>query len=279
MSVIQTFPKGSGSGSLKNTLNATKTVGGITTGDSFPAGTEFEDLWRALLDPVVKPTLTAPSATLTATGSKLLETGSTLNTTFTCTFNRGSINPAFTTSGYRSGPAIDYSLNSGTAQSTNTWTATISESSATTYSAKVNYSAGEQPVDSAGNNYSTPLPAGSVTSNQIKYEFVNAIWANTANIGTIAKLSLVSKSAGTKDFTFPAQTVASPEVFDIPATWNVTSIKALNELSGNYEDVSSEFTQTTTTHNDAAGTSVNYKRYTDNRGYSAGTRKIRVTWN
>ena len=277
MSVIQTFPKGSGSGSLKNVLNATKTVGGITTGDSFPAGTEFEDLWRALLDPVVKPTLTAPSATLTATGSKLLETGSTLNTTFTCTFNRGSINPAFTTSGYRSGPAIDYSLNSGTAQSTNTWSVTIT-SATTTYSAKVNYSAGEQPVDSAGNNYSSPLPAGSVTSNQVKYEFVDALWANTASISTIAKLSLISKSAGSYEFTFPAQTVANPEVFDVPASWTVTKLEVYNDLSGKYQDVSSEFTTSSVTHNDAAGTSVNYVRYTDNRGYSAGTRKIKISW-
>lgn len=278
---ITTITKAGGEGELLNVLTSSQNVGGVKIGDSFAAGTTFENLFRAILDPVLYPTLTNPSAALTATGAKIIEDGGSLSTTFTCTFNRGSINPAYGTTGYRSGAAIDYSLNGGTAQSGNTWSATIDQTTASSYSAVVNYGAGEQPKDSAGQNYNSPLAAGSATSNTITYEFVNAIWANTSNIAVTAKLGLISKSSGGSGYTFvfPAQTVANPEQFDIPATWNITSIKALNELSGNYEDVTAEFTQTTTTHNNAAGTSINYKRYTDNRGYSAGTRKVRITWN
>ena len=62
------------------------------------------------------PKFTNPSATLTATGSKLLECGATQNTTFTVNFNRGTISPAYGTSGYRSGAATGYALNGGTVQ-------------------------------------------------------------------------------------------------------------------------------------------------------------------
>ena len=277
--VLETITSsGSSATKLKHVLNSTQKVGGINIGDSFPAGTGFEDLWRALLDPIIKPTFTNPSATLSVNGSKLLEKGSTVSKTFTCTFNRGTITPAYTTSGYRSGPATGYILNGGTSQATNTWTETVSES-LTSYVAAVTYSAGEQPVDSSGANYDLPYPAGSVASNTIVFEFVDALWANTTNIANIAKLSLVSKSSKSYEFNFPAQTVANPEVFDVPSSWTITKIEVYNELSGKYQDVASEFTKTTTTHNDAAGTSVNYNRYTDNRGYSAGTRKIKITWN
>ena len=104
------------------------------------------------------------------------------------------------------------------------------------------------------------------------------MWANTANIATVAKLSLVSKSAKQRDMQFPAQTVANPEVFDIPASWTVTAVQVKNDLSGQYEDASDQFTVTDTTHNDAAGNSVNYKRYTFNKGFDTGARTVRVKW-
>ena len=263
--------------SLGSAITSSVSVGGITSGTTYAAGTTYDKMWKDLINPVAYPTLTNPSASLSATGAKLLETGATLATTMTVTFNRGSINPAYGTSGYRSGVATDYSLNGGTAQAGNTFSVTV-DSSQLTYQATVNYESGEQPKDSEGNNYSTPLAAGSVNSNTITYEFVDAIWANTSNIGTVAKLALVSKGAKQKDFAFPAQTVANPECFDIPASWNVTAVQVKNDLSGAYEDASAQFTRTDTTHDDAAGNSVAYKRYTFNLGYPTGARSVRVKW-
>ena len=267
-------------GELIADLKASKDVGGVKRGDIFVAGTSFETLFRAILDPVLYPTFTDPSAKLTANPSNnIIEDGGSLSVTFTCAFDRGSIDPTYGTSGHRSGVAAGYKLNSGTAQSGNSWTQTIIGSGPKSFTATVNYASGEQPKDSEGNNYDKPLAAGSVDSNTINYEFVNAIWANTGNITTIAKLNLVSKTTGVYTFEFPTQTVLNPEQFDIPADWTITSIKAYNELSGKYEDCSNEFTKTITTHKNAANTSVNYNRYTDNRGYSAGSRKIQITWN
>jgi hypothetical protein len=107
---------------------------------------------------------------------------------------------------------------------------------------------------------------------------VDAIWANTSNIASIAKLALVSKSAGQKDMNFPAQTVANPETFDIPASWTVTAVQVKNDLSGQWEDAASQFTISNVNHDNAAGTSVAYKRYTFNLGYDTGARSVRVKW-
>ena len=125
------------SSTLTSDLTAAVAVGGIEVGDTFEQGTPLETIFRDMLDPVMYPTLTNPSVTLSATGSKLLEKGSTLATVFTATFNRGSIDPAYGTSGYRSGEASDYILNEGESQSGNTWNVTVDEQHKT-YQATVN---------------------------------------------------------------------------------------------------------------------------------------------
>jgi hypothetical protein len=267
-----------GGGALENQLTTGITVGGIDSGTTYEAGTSMETIFNDLLNPTLYPSFTNPSASLSGTGDKLLESGATLAVTLTATFNRGTINPAYGTSGYRSGAATGYTLNSGTEQVTNTWSETVSAANKT-FTASVAYAAGEQPKDSKGGDYSTPLAAGSVNTNTVSYDFVDAMWANTAAINTIAKLSLVAKSAKQRDLTFPAQTVANPEVFDVPASWTVTAVQVKNDLSGAWEDASAQFTVTDTTHNNAAGTSVNYKRYTFNLGVDTGSRQIRVKWN
>ena len=268
---------GGGSAELTSAMTTTQSIGGVEVGDTYAQGTSLETIIRDVLAPTLYPVFTNPSATLSVSGDKLLETGATAEKTFTITFNRGSINPAYGTSSYRAGEATGYSLNGGEAQQSESFTETVSSGNAT-FTGAVAYAAGEQPKNSSGANYEEPLAAGSVNTNTITYEFVNAMWANTANITSIAKLSLVSKSAKSRELQFPAQTVANPEVFDIPASWTVSAVEVKNDLSGAWENCASEFTVTDTTHNDAAGNSVAYKRYTDNRGFSAGARKIRVRW-
>lgn len=267
---------GGGSGALEDDLTTSVTVGGIRSGTTYEEGTTLEKLFRDMLNPVAYPTLTNPSATLSATGDKLLEVGATLNTTFTLAFSRGSINPAYGTSGYRAGEATSYTFD-GETKASNQFTRVITEAK-TSYQGSVSYAQGEQPKDSTGANYNSPLPAGSVNSSVVSYEFVNAMYANTANIASVAKLSLVSKNAKTYTFVFPAQTVANPEEFHIDSSWNITAIESLNTLSGQWENCANEFTQGTTTHDDAAGNPVSYKTFTDNRGYNAGSRKVRVKW-
>lgn len=266
-----------GEAGLDAALTVSKTVGGLTSGKTYPAGVSLEAVLRDMLNPVEAPSLTNPTATLAGPATRLLEPGGTDTATLTVTFLRGGISPAYGTSGYRSGPATGYSLNGGAQQAGNTFTATVSESNKT-FQATVAYAAGEQPKNSAGENYDTPLSAGYVNTNTLTWEFVDALWSNAADITAVAKDPLISRSVGTKTWTFPPQTVANPETFDVPAAWSVTGIEVLNDLSGKWEDCAAEFTVTDTQHDDAAGTPVAYKRYTDNRGYNAGPRSVRVKW-
>ncbi|MBP5593919.1 MAG: hypothetical protein J6Y02_00960 [Pseudobutyrivibrio sp.] len=262
---------------LDSALSVTKTTGGINAGANYPQGTTFEKLFRDMLNPIEYPTLTNPSASITGTGDKLLEKGDSVSVTLTAALDRGEITPAYGTSGYRSGPATDYTLNGGSAQAGATFEETVTEQNAS-FTVVINYSQGEQPKDSVGNDYSSPLSAGSVTSDALTYEFVNALWSNTATVNTIAKNALVSASAKEHIFVFPPTTVTYPEVFDVPSSWTVTHVDVKNTLSNQWEDCSTEFTITTTTHDDAGGNSTSYDRYTCNLGYAMGSREIRIKW-
>ena len=266
-----------GSAVLSSALTTAITVGGIEVGTEYAKDTSLETIIRDMLEPTLYPTLTNPSASMTATGAKLLETGATLSTTFTLTLNRGSINPQYSAeSSYRSGAATSYTLD-GTTQAGNTFSVTITEAKKS-YQGSIAYGAGVQPKDSKGNNYNSPLAAGSVNTNTINYEFVDALWANTSDIANVAKLALVSKSAKLKEFNFPAQTASNPEEFHAPASWTITAVEVLNTLSNQWENCAGEFTVTDTTHENAGGATVNYKKYLCNLGVATGSRKIRIKW-
>lgn len=268
---------GGGSSELTADMTVVKAVGGITVGTTYEEGTSLETILRDMLSPVLYPTLTNPSATISATGSKLLETGATFNTTMTITLNRGSINPAYGTSGYRAGASTGYSLNGGTTQVENTFNVTITPSQLT-YQGIAFYAEGEQPKDSAGNDYSSPLSAGSVNTNTISYEFVDALYANTASASTMTKQALISKSAKIKQLDIVATTTVNPEQIDVPASWTLTKIEVLNTMSGKWEDATNQFTKTTTIHDDASGNPVNYNRYTCNYAGSLGARSLKIYW-
>ena len=237
----------------------------------------MEVVIRDILAPTLYPTFTAPSCSLSGSGTKLLEKGATLNVTLTATFSRGSITPPYNTSGYRSGPANGYSLNGGASQLGNTFSQTVTESNKSFY-VDVTYDAGEQPKDSAGKPYSTPLPAGTCHSNTVTYEYTEAMWSNAASISSITKMSLVKKSTGSRVINFPDAPEATPETFDIPASWTISDVQVKNDLSGQFESCIDEWDITNVSHDDAGGTSVAYKRYTNNLGFDMGAREIKVLW-
>lgn len=268
---------GGGSAELENPMTATKAVGGVSVGKTWNTGTPLEQILRDILSPVLYPTLTAPSASLSVPGTTLLEYGTVISKTFTCSFSQGSISPAYGTNGKRSGPAGTYSLNGGDPQSGNTFTETVSESNKT-FCVNVTYSEGPQPKDSAGNNYSSPLPAGNVDSNTITYDFTYAIWSNAASSTSIAKMDLVNQSAKQRIINFGACAETNPETLDIPTAWGLTTIEVKNDLTGNYDECTDEFVSSSVVHKDAADVDVNYTRYTCNLGYDMGPREIRIKW-
>lgn len=270
-------PSGGADAVLKDDLTASIGAGGIQIGDKFIANTELEALWRALLDPIKNPTLVDPSVSITPSGGLLMETGSSKEVTLIVNFNRGAITPDYGTSGLRSGEATGYTLN-GVSQSSNHFTVIVDETQGT-FSATVNYAEGEQPKNSKSEDYDSPLPAGSVTSQTISYEFVDALWSNQQDITQVTKEALVSKSAKQKTFDFPAQTRQYPEIFDVPKSWGNITIEGFNDLTQRFESIPSDFDRSDVLHQNGGGVDVEYNRYTDNRGVNAGPRRIRISWN
>ena len=252
-------------------------VGGVDSGINYDKGTLLEKIFRDMLSPLLYPTLINPSLVLQPGGSTLLEKGTSKTETITAIFDRGSITPAYGTNGYRSGEVQSFKINNGNIQVSNIFEVALDQLH-NTFVGTANYAEGEQPKDSAGNDYDHPLPAGSVNSSSLVYEFVNAIWSNETAPATIAKCPLVSLSAKQKIFEFAACQATNPETFDIPSSWNVTAVEVKNDLNELFEDCSVEFTTSDTSHSDAGGTSVAYTRYTCNLGYDMGPRTIRVKW-
>lgn len=282
---------GGGSAELTSALSVAVDVGGIDAGASYAAGTPLETILSDMLSPTLYPTIVEPTVRITSSQT-LFEKGTNTYQVVSMTVSRGSITPAYGTNGYRAGTpsastiadAAWWVYDSNFEEwmeypSSHNNGFKVSASTAKWY-VVVYFADGEQPKDSKGNNYGQPYSnSNGEESNTITYTFVNAMWANTANIATVAKLSLVNNSTTKqRDMVFPAQTVANPEVFDIPASWTVTAVQVKNDLSGQYEDASSQFTVTDTTHNDAGGTSTAYKRYTFNMGMATGARTVRVKW-
>ena len=264
-------------GELTKNITAVISVGGISQGQTYAQGTAIEDILSDLLEPILYPTFTAPSVTVSSEANKLLETGSTKNVIINADFNRGSISPAYGTNGYRAGKAISYSWNDMSGITNNSLATVVSEAN-NTFHVTVRYEKGQQPLDSKGEPYDSALESGSVTSADIVFNFVDAWWSNKTDISQVSKMDLIDKKDKTIDITFPAQTAEHPEVFDIPASWTVTSIKVKNDLSGAFDDARDQFSVTNITHNNIANVTVDYKRYTCNLGYGTGSRTIRITW-
>ena len=133
------------------------------------AGKTAEEILLMMLYGIVSPTLTEPSLSIMLNEDSLpLIIGRQTALKGTLTFDRGKIDPAFGTSGYRAGAPISYSVGD-----------TITESSGALYDFEilliptstsinleygVTYQEGEQPLNSIGEKVSAPFPAGSITS-------------------------------------------------------------------------------------------------------------------
>lgn len=141
-------------------------VGGIAAGTDLN-GLTYEQIFSMMLYGIVNPTLTAPFLSVTTNQVNAI-IGVTPDITGTAIFNRGSINPANGTSGFRAGLPISYSVNDAETASTSLnfgFTIKMDKivQGENTFVVGVKYGEGEQPKDSTGRNYDSPLPAGVLT--------------------------------------------------------------------------------------------------------------------
>lgn len=142
-------------------------VGGI------PAGTDLDNMtWQQIFTMMLYgqggavPVFTEPK--FNATLYTLYGTvGSTATITGNATFDRGTIVPAYGTSGFRAGAPTSYVVN-GVSYTTSALSYDFSTqleivSGDNQFTVTVNYAEGEQPKDGTGADYDSPYPAGSMS--------------------------------------------------------------------------------------------------------------------
>ena len=284
----------SGLGGGGTYTNATPTLVDFPNSDnpSIPAGSTFDavsftEMMDLMLYPTLNPTLTAPSNTFTMSPSGYKEIGEVIPTiTLTAGFNRGSINPAYDTSGYRSGLPNTY-VYTGTDTSDNsstslTDTETISSytvlAGAQSWTGAVSYDAGEQPLDSDGNDYDSPLSAGTTSAITRTITGVYPVFATTSAIGTLTKQSLQSMSTYIQVSMVAETGNGDKQTIDIPNDWStITGLQQFNTDTGQWQTVQNgldEFDVTGITRTIQGVTGIAYNQYVYN-GSTIGARQLR----
>jgi hypothetical protein len=247
-------------------------------------------MFDALLYPELFPTLTAPSNTFALTQAGLQEIGATLTLAFSAAFNRGSIDPAYGTDGFRSGLPNEYNY-TGTGLADETSTSLTDSQSVVDYvvvsgvqswTSSVDYDEGDQPLSSKGNNYLTALAAGTTSpAKSVSITGVYPFYATTVAMGTVTKQTLVAHTSSYFSASMVAETGGEKQTCDLPdAVGALTGIQFYNTVSSAWEWVNGSaanslltFTETSTTH-DVNGSTIDYARFTHN-GSNVGARLLR----
>lgn len=255
------------------------TLGGISAGSTIPKGTELLPFIRMLLNATQYPTYTNPSQTFTndkgiANGG-IYEIGTTFsNVIFSKTYSQGSIRgksvngiwESTTEQGKRGGPLVAFTINGtniGANPSLNMGDIVVSYGT-NTITSSTSYAVGDQPVDSNGNNFQTPLPAANPAMNISFSGVFKAFYGNTPNpaiasgdavrllpnanmISTLKKVILVT---GTSNVNY--------HVF-LPSSFVVTKVL---DLSNSNQDITDKYELLGTFEiPDAAGTLRTYMHY------------------
>ena len=258
---------------------------------NIPAGTTFSnktfpEMMNLMLYPTLYPSLSNPSSGFSISPANTFQKiGATISTlTLSATFNKGSINPAYGTNGFRSGDPNQYNYG-GTGVSNQTSTALSNSTSTSNYvvvqgnqswTGAVQFDQGPQPLDSKGGNFSSPLSAGTTSTITRTINGVYPVFGTTVNLSTstqfslqtmttLIQASLVTESGGG----------GLKQYIEVPNAWStITGLQQFNTLSNVYDTILlSSFTTSSVTKT-IEGQSVNYTRYTHNGG-TIGARILR----
>ncbi len=249
-------PSGGGGGSaeLSADLTAAISVGGITSGKSYEEGTPLETLFRDMLEPTLYPSFTAPSASLSYGANQYYPVGGTVAAlTATVSLNRGSINPAYGTSGYRSGTATGFAIStsgadtefsdSGNSGTFSVPSLTRASKGSIVVTGTASYAVGEQPKDSKGNDYDSPLPAGSKSSTKT-LTFIQPYYYGVSNTSSVSDFTGLTQNVTAKgQKTFNYTTNNQYMVFAYDASYG--NLKTI--LDGNGFDVTGGWTKSSLT--------------------------------
>lgn len=257
------------------TLAMPNAVGGIAKGTKLSdiEGKTINAIFDDLLFPTVNPTFTAPSATIKFNGyAATQEVGAVapVESNFSVAFNAGAINLNGVKQANRAGAQDTSSsfIYYGSSADNTSLPTTVALGS-TSYKYRAAYAEGPQPKDNKGNNYSTPLPAGTVDSAAVTVNGTYPWFASTGSASSsnpVVKQTLVAWNAtagamSTGNFTVqPSGTL--PQVFKLPR--QIKTLQMLNTVSGAMETIGTGDYAETTEVIDINGNEQTYYVYTYN---------------
>jgi hypothetical protein len=267
------------------TVNA---LGGIPAGTTVAQlkNKTFSQLFDELIFPTVNPTFENPIASLslksTSTIPIIQEVGTTgasvpVAASFIMGYNPGAIKIAGVKKqnrggGLRQDESFIYINNTPT----NKKFPTEIPEGIITYKYRAAYAQGPQPLDSKGNNYQTPLSAGTVDSPAVTITGVYPYFTNKDNNAAFAKLPLTIFS-NISVVKFKAEG-PNKHTFKIPAKYTLTKVELLNTLSGKYENYGIDKFTKTTENIEVQGKQVSYAVYTRNDAGFNGESTFNITF-
>ncbi len=285
------IPKTASGGVYTNSAPTVITVGGIGAGSVLNGKDQWE-IFDGLFFPELWPALVNPSRAFTASITGFREVGSTNNITFVSTFNRGTISPAYGTSGFRSGHATnlyfthnnivpDFQLNnvSGPITSnTQIVNGHITQLGSQSWTGGIfAHGEGEQPVGSKGTPTNSPYSSGVLSGQTREIIGVYPFFATTVSITTLTKAPL--QAHGTVIIVeFVEEDGANKQTIDVPYIWgDLSTVEQWNPFTQVYDSLEvSTFTKINSDRN-INGNTVSYDEYRWNLG-TIGARRVRFTF-
>lgn len=272
---------------LSDDIATVNALGGIPAGTTVAQlkNKTFSQIFDELIFPTVNPTFEAPTAflSLRSTSTPIIqEVGTTgasvpVAASFSTGYNPGAIKIAGVKKQNRGGnlkPNESF-IYINNAPASKEFPTEIPEGSII-YRYRAAYAQGPQPLDSKGNNYQTPLPAGIVNSAAITINGVYPYFTNKDNNGAFAKLALTTSNT-LSAVKFKAEG-PNKHTFKIPVKYTLTKVELLNTLSGKYENYDTDKFTKTTENIKVQGKQVEYAVYTRNDAGFNGESTFNITF-
>lgn len=258
-------PTASGSyeSSLDPTVATVEKLGGFAAGTTVAqlTGKSYDEIFDTLIFPTVNPTFTAPSASISLKSyQNVQEIGANAPSAanFNVSFNAGAITLAGKKQNNRAGKqdmeASKILYGSSKVES-------LPEkvvAGAMDYYYRAAYAEGPQPKDSKGNNYQTPLAAGSVDSGTTVTGY-RAAYSGLVSTNAITEevIKGMTKTVSAKKTIKVSGPISEQYIcFAAPAGWTVSNIKDSNNF-----DVTSSYATSTVSVTGLDGQAVDYTVY------------------
>lgn len=274
---------------LSDDIATVNALGGIPAGTTVAQlkNKTFSQLFDELIFPTVNPTFKNPTAYLslksTSTTPIIQEVGTTgasvpVSASFNTVYDPGAIKIAGVKKQNRGGDlkANESFIYINNDPANKKFPTEIPEGSIA-YKYRAAYAQGPQPLDSKGNNYQTPLPAGVVDSAAVIINGVYPYFANKDNNEAFAKLALTTSNT-LSAVKFKAEG-PNKHTFKLPVKYTLTKVELLNTLSGKYENYGIDKFTKTTENIKVQGKQVSYAVYTRNDAGFNGESTFNITFN